>query len=154
MGVEGQWFMQPGDIPAPFVFVVDLDSEGNAVWSCNPSLVSRYRFTGKHLVIGWGEEQRIVLNVPDPDADMLGGNIEKRFVYEEDDLYEDEAQGGANDNARISVGDFGLYIDAAAFMRFPHMLEVVDLDGPVAATAADFFDADPGAALARASLLI
>ena len=148
MGLEGRWFMQPGDIPAPFVYMVELDGAGTAKWSGDPALVSAYRIGDGHLVIGWGEDTRIVLNTPDPDADILAGAIETRAVYEEDecDDYQDDEDEDDAESAKPQPGDFRLIVDFAAFVRKPQMLEVVNLPGPIAATAPDFFYAGPRAA--------
>jgi len=145
VGAEGRWFMQPGDIGAPFVYMVELDGAGTATWSGDSALVSAYRVADGHLFVGWGEDTRIVLDTADPDADILVGAIETRAVYEEDECDEDDDDeaGAGYDNAQRRPGDFRLIVDFAAFLREPQMLEVITMTGPIEATAPDFFEAKP-----------
>jgi hypothetical protein len=112
MDIEGKWFVQPGDIPADFVFPLVLHSGGRAEWPGKHVLVEPYRIGGGVLSIGEGC-RRIVVKLPDDEEAprfLLGDMLSE---YEPD---EDEEEDGSLPILR----------DAVTLLRDPGDLELVD----------------------------
>lgn len=125
MDIAGKWFMNPGDMPADYVYPVVLRPDGVAEWLGGKRGNQPYRVTDGTLMIGDGVEELMLFDVRRAGKGWLSGVI-RSFVPAED-------TDGLEDGDESSTFD-----DAAVLRRDPGELRVIqDSAETLAAIAAD-----------------
>lgn len=121
MDITGKWFMNPGDIPAPFVYPVVLHADGVAEWLGGQRGKQPWRLVGGNtLMIGDGVRQQVIFDVARAGSDWLSGVIRSYLTLDADDLEAEEEVPSFVDDAALLLrdpGDFEILQDSAERLR-------------------------------------
>jgi hypothetical protein len=120
MSIEGQWFLQPGDIQAPFVFALTLHPGGRAEWQGEKGKVEPYRVEDGELIIGADDKDRYRFTLDNPDAQILMGVQE---AWAEADPFRIE---GDEDDKELEDFEAGYLTETVALLRSPGDLPISD----------------------------
>lgn len=128
--LTGKWYLNPGDIPAPFVFPLTLEAGGTTDYRNARRETATWSIEGDQMTIEWGEpgpgKQSLVFDLDD-DREFISGVIRQQLDLQDEAAEEAEA---ALHGEKYSFPNY--QTDACVLMRDPGELEVIE-DVPIAA---------------------